>query len=140
MSRAANKFGEGSARYRKFGVKGLSEMSDSQLSRCASAVYRVGISFLAGLASEGLTKKHLDDLLTLRTEFNNADTAQEDAIADRDIAREDRVVLVNSLYADLVKFCNTGKTIWASTHKARYNDYVIYDAPSGGQPDQNPKV
>ncbi len=131
MSWAYNKFGEASARYRKFGTKGLSTMTDSQLLRCALIVYRVGTEFLTELASEGLSAAHLNELLNLRTAFNMADMAQDNAIANRDIAREDRTILANEVYADLVKFCNTGKTIWANNNEARYNDYVIYDSPSG---------
>lgn len=136
MSRARNKFGEDSARYRKFDTKGLSEMGDPELLRCARTVHRVGTAFLPELASEGLTENHLTELLALRTEFDTADVAQEEAMANRDIATEDRAILANELYAMLVKFCNTGKTIWASKNEARYNDYVIYNTPSGQpQPD-----
>lgn len=136
MSRARNKFGEDSARYRKFGTKGLSDMTDAQLLRCAGTVHRAGTAFLSELESEGLTEDVLTELKSLRTAFSVADSAQEDAIADRDIASEDRVILANEIYADMVKFCNTGKTIWASKNEARYNDYVIYNTPSGGpEPD-----
>lgn len=137
MSRARNKFGEDSSRYRRFGTKGLSHMTDVQLLRCAATVYRIGVAYLSQLASEGLTEAVLTDLKDLRTAFNNADIAQSDAIANRDIAAEDRIILANYIYADLVKLCNTGKTIWASTNEARYNDYVIYDMPNGkNEPDE----
>ncbi|MGB4776195.1 MAG: hypothetical protein WBP45_13550 [Daejeonella sp.] len=130
MSRAVNKFGENSARYRQFGTKGLSHMTDLQLLKCAATVYRIGMAYLDQLASEGLTEPILTDLQNLRTEFNDADIVQSDAIANRDIATEDRIILANDIYDDLVKFCNTGKTIWANTDEARYNDYVIYDTAS----------
>lgn len=137
MSRATNKFGENSARYRQFGTKGLSHMTDLQLLKCAATVYRIGMAYLDQLASEGLTEAILTDLQKLRNEFNDADIAHSDAVANRDIAAEDRIISANSLYDDLVKLFNTGKTIWANTHEARYNDYVIYDAPGGkDEPDE----
>jgi hypothetical protein len=37
----------------------------------------------------------------------------------------------NVLYAELVKLCNTGKDIFYSLNEAKYNDYVIYNTPTG---------
>lgn len=37
----------------------------------------------------------------------------------------------NALYKAIVKICNTGKDIWYETNESKYNDYVIYNTPSG---------
>jgi MinD-like ATPase involved in chromosome partitioning or flagellar assembly len=31
----------------------------------------------------------------------------------------------------VVKYADTGKDIWITKSEAKYNDYIIYDIPSG---------
>ena len=40
--------------------------------------------------------------------------------------------LVNDVYAEVEKICNTGKDVWRVADPAKYEDYVINDTPSGG--------
>lgn len=134
MTRVINQFGEDSGKYRKFGTKGLVQMTDFALSKCARTVERSATSLLAELADTGLTANQITALDTLRHTFDLAIEKQEDTISDRDIASEERISLANSLYADLVKLCNTGKSIWATTNEAKYNDYVLYNTP-GSSPE-----
>jgi hypothetical protein len=134
MTRATSKFGNDSGQYRKFGTKGLSEMTDAQLSKCVHRVVRVANGFLPQLSTEGLTAEHIGNLATTGIAFDAAIDAQEDAIAQRDIASEERIGLANALYASLVKICNTGKEIWSNTNEAKYNDYVLYDSPAAQTP------
>jgi hypothetical protein len=86
---------------------------------------------LDDLAEKGLTQQMLDDLETVIGEFDNALSMQEDAISSRDIATEERIEKANAIYAIVSKHCDTGKRIWVSSNQAKYNDYVIYDTPSG---------
>ncbi len=131
-TRAENKWGADSARYKKFGVIGMNKMNDRYLLVCARRVVHVGTGFLADLSSEGLTQQMLDDLETLSEEFENSMNALKDAIAERDIKTEERRSAGNNLYSFVAKYCNYGKRIWEDVSHAKYNDYVIYSAGTGG--------
>ena len=98
----------------------------------AKRVWRVATSLLTDLATKGLTKAILSELELLISNYEKALTAQEDAISDREIATEDRAEKANEVYKIVSDLCTTGKRIWASRNEAKYNDYVIYDTPSGG--------
>lgn len=52
-------------------------------------------------------------------------------ISDRDIEQESRVEAGNAIYNTLIKYTNTGQSIWVSSNVAKYNDYVIYNTASG---------
>ncbi|WP_299576850.1 hypothetical protein [uncultured Sunxiuqinia sp.] len=131
MQRVENKFGAQSGNYRKFGVSAVSDLDGGKLSYVARRVHRVATAMLPQLESEGLTPEILAELNTRIDTYEQALSKQEDAIADRDIATEDRVEKANEIYALLVKYCNTGKKIWEDTNEAKYNDYIIYDTPTG---------
>ena len=131
MTRVENKFGFHSGTYRKFGVSGVSELDGGALSYSAQRVYRVAGLLQTELEEEGLTVEMLDEFNTLLTSYNEALSSQEDAMADRDIATEQRVEKANEIYGLLTKYCDTGKKIWESTNEAKYNDYIIYDTPNG---------
>lgn len=70
-------------------------------------------------------------MIRLQKAFDQAIADCDDAIADREIATEERTEKANLLYADLVKLCTFGKEIWAHSNEAKYNDYVIYNTPTG---------
>ena len=131
MVRVANKFGTHSGTFRKFGISGVSELDGGQLSYAGKRVHRVAGSLLTALESEGLTPEALDEFGQLVEQFEEALFTKEDAIADRDIATEDRVTKANEVYKLLSKYCDTGKRIWESENEAKFNDYVIYNTPSG---------
>ena len=134
LTRAQNKFGLGTARYKKFGTKGMDAFDDLQLLACSKRVKRVAEGFLALLGAVGLTAAMVTALDVLNEAFEKTIEDQRDAIADRDIATEDRIEQANELYKLLVDYCNIGKNIWVTTDEAKYNDYVIYDTPTGAAP------
>ncbi len=131
MTRVRNKFGAHSGEYRKFGVGEIATLDGGKLGYTAARAHRVAVTYLPQLMSEGLTQEMLTDFDTQIKAFNTRLGAQEDAISDRDIATENRAAKANAIYSLLVKYCDTGKRIWASTNEAKYNDYVIYDTPTG---------
>ncbi len=55
--------------------------------------------------------------------------AQAKGISDRDVATEDRIEVLNTLYRILIKYAGIGQDIFYETDEAKYNDYVIYDTP-----------
>lgn len=140
MSRAQNKYGVGSGRYKKFGVDGMSQMDDDALLACAKRVKRVASLFQTDLATKGLTLAMLADLDSLILSFDTAMDNQHDAITDRDIITEDRIEMGNALYKKLVEYCESGKTIWVTRDEAKYNDYVIYNTPDAMPPVVPPVV
>jgi hypothetical protein len=86
---------------------------------------------LPQLRTTELTQDFLDTLEKNILTFDDAIDAQIASIRNRDIAVEERVGEGNVLYAELVKLCNTGKDIFYSINEAKYNDYVIYNTPTG---------
>ena len=138
MTRVSNKYGNDSGIYHKFGVNSISKLDGGELGSCARRVCRVAAAMLTDLASEGLTQEIIGDLHDLQVRYETALGKQEDAIADRDIATEERIGMANEIYETMVKYCNTGRKIWQSENEARYNDYIIYDTPSGtSEPETN---
>ena len=130
--RAESKWGANSARYRKFGVLGMNKLTDLNLLNCARRVIRVGNIFLTELASEGLTQQILDDFEVLTESFESSLNTLEDAISDRDIKTEERILKGNELFSFVSKYCNFGKRIWESVNEAKYNDYVIHPSTHHG--------
>jgi hypothetical protein len=139
MNRAESKYGKESGMYRKFGVDAVSKLDGGKLTYVSKRVLRVATSLLTDLASKGLTQAILTELELLISNYEKALSAQEDAMSDRDIATEDRAVKANEVYKIVTDLCVTGKRIWASRNEAKYNDYLIYDTPSGG-PEATPKA
>jgi hypothetical protein len=131
MTRAAQKYGNTSARYANYGTDTLSKQSDSELIITAKRVVRVGTANLSDLASEGLENTHLDKIGTLNDEFGTLLINQKLKIGERDIKQEDRVEDGNAIYSLLIKYTQTGQDIWETSDVAKYNDYIIYNTPSG---------
>lgn len=128
---AENKWGTSHALYRSFGFEGMNAMSDEQLYRLGKRVIRVANAQLTQLASEGLTAAVISNLTTITNNFDTSIDVKEDAVKNRDIKTQDRIEKGNALYKEMVRLCNTGKSIYFTTDEAKYNDYVIYNTPSG---------
>ena len=60
--------------------------------------------------------------------FELAMNIQQDKVADRDIAVENRIDIGNLLYDEMIKVCDIGKDIWAETDRTKYDAYCIYDS------------
>lgn len=135
---AKNTFGTDSAKYRAFGNADLSSQKDADLVRNGKNIVAAANKYLKDLAVEGITAKKITDFEDLRNKFDNALDLQVEQINERDNATEERATLANQLYALVVKYSDTGKDIWANKSEARYNDYVIYNTPSGQKEDQTP--
>jgi len=130
LNMAENKFGVNSGMYKQYGG-GISKLNDNQLVHYARNAAKTAVSHLAELASEGLTQQMITDITTFNEEFDKAIDKQIEAIRNRENITFERVVAGNALYRELVKVCNTGKSIWYGINEAKYNDYIIYDTPGG---------
>lgn len=135
MSRAQNKYGVNHGKYKQFGTLGMDTFDDPHLLICGRRVVRTATTYLTDLATKGLTAAMITSLTTICNSFENAILNQSDAIANRDIATDDRIEMGNALYKKMVDYCETGKTIWVTKDEAKYNDYVIYNTPNGEAPE-----
>jgi hypothetical protein len=140
MTRVAQKYGAGSARYANYGSDSLAKQNDADLLVTAKRVVRVGTANLNDLAGEGLQVSHLNKITELNDEFNVLLIDQKLKIGERDIQQEDRVEDGNKIYMLLTKYTQTGQDIWEASDVAKYNDYIIYNTPSGEEPPEDPQV
>jgi hypothetical protein len=140
MSRVVLEYEEDSARYKKFGTEALSRQTDAQLLIIAARVVRVGTEMLDVLAVHGLTAAMLNNVKALRDNLERELISMNIKISDRDIEQESRVEAGNAVYNTLVKYTNTGQSIWASSNVAKYNDYVLYNTLSGTAEPASPPV
>lgn len=138
MSRVVLKYPAKSARYRKFGTEALSQQSDAELLVIAERVFRVGTEMLADLAANGLTAGMLEEINALANKLLRGVVDVKLEIADRDIDQESRVEAGNAIYATLIKYTNTGQAIWKKSSVAKFNDYVVYNTPTGDAPADPP--
>ncbi len=136
---AENKF-KGEGLYNSFGFEDMDSLSHNDLYRLGKKVGRVGNTLLAQLASEGLTAAGVTNIISLATALDTALDTQHAAIETRDMATQDRIVKGNTLWAEMVRLAGIGKTIFADVDEAKYNDYVLTDAPSpaGGNTPPSP--
>jgi hypothetical protein len=128
---AINALGTGTARYRAFGFDGMNDMRDEVLYFLCKRTLREGEAQMEKLASEGLTVERLNTIAQALEYFEQTFTGKQLAEKARDIQTEDRIVAGNALYREIVRICNTGKDLFVGTDEARYNDYIIYNTPSG---------
>jgi hypothetical protein len=124
-------FTENSGKYREFGNADISRQSDEELFRTAKTLKTTAIKYQSLLAAEGITTAKINEFSTLITDFDNAIDAQKIAISNRDLQTESRAILANELYDLCVKYAEIGQDIWRSQSESHYNDYIIYDTPSG---------
>lgn len=128
-SMAETKYGN-SAKYRIFNFGTLSELPDSELYRTSKRVVRVGTNLLSELSTEGLTAAILSQIAKLATTHDDNLDKMEEAIENRDIKKQERVICGNKLWALMVKYANVGKSLFEQNDEARYNDYVLTDGSS----------
>ena len=128
---AQNVFGQFSAKYKEFGNAMISQQSDSELVRTAKSTALTATKYLDELSAEGLTEDKINTLTSQRETLDIAIDAQAQAISDRDVATEDRIEALNKLYQLIIKYAGIGQDIFYETDEAKYNDYIIYDTPSG---------
>ncbi|WP_288244667.1 hypothetical protein [uncultured Chryseobacterium sp.] len=131
FNRAENVFGLYAAKYKEFGNAAISQQSDAEIVRTAKIMSATAQKYLTELSDEGLTSDKINTLIAQRDALDLAIDAQAQGISDRDVAAEGRIEALNRLYQLLSKYAGTGQDIFYETNEAKYNDYIIYDTPSG---------
>ena len=132
---ASNHFGASSAQYRAFGPSDLTRQPDAELARTYKIMVNAATENLSEMSAQGLAQRTIDTLTTQGSTFDETIDTLAEGISDRDIATESRVEALNNLYALLSKYAGIGQDIFYETNEAKYNDYVIYDTPSGMPPE-----
>jgi hypothetical protein len=128
MTRVEMKYNNRSGRYRKFGTAKMGDMSDAQLLFCGRRVVRVARQQMDFLEETGLNETIIQRVADACKDFELSMNIQQDRIADRDIAVENRTEQGNKMYLELVVLCNIGKDIWADTDPVKYENYCIYES------------
>lgn len=128
---AQNTWGTASGEYKSFDFDGINTLPEDQRARAYRRVARRAEKYLPELAGEGLTVALITGFNKDIDSFDSKLDALDDVQGDRDVATEQRISLGNEVYELMVKYCNTAKEYWAGKSEAKYNDYVIYDTPSG---------
>ena len=134
---AANKYGSQSAQYRAFGPADISVQPEAELARTYKVMITAANKVLTEMTAEGLTPAKITELSALGETYDIAIDDVAEGISNRDIATESRVEALNNLYKLVIKYAGIGQDIFYETNEAKYNDYVIYDTPSG-MPDEKP--
>ena len=131
---AANKFGSKSAQYKAFGRADISNQSDAEIVRTCKVMVTAARANLPALESEGLTEEKIEKLNSYGIALDENIDAAAKGVTDRDLATEKRIEELNALYALVIKYAGIGQDIFYEVNEAKYNDYVIYDTPSGLPP------
>lgn len=138
---AKNTFGENTGKFREFGDVQLSQQTDSDLARSAKAMISTATKYVTELAGEGITTAKIALMTTTRATLDTAIDDQRKAIKNRDNGTEARIIIANALYDLVVKYADDGKDIWVTKSESKFNDYVIYNTPSGtDEPPQDPPI
>ncbi len=128
MTRVAMKYSNRSGRYRKFGTAKMGDMTDAQLLFCGRRVVRVARQQIDFLAEVGVNETVLQRIVDAHQAFEHALNIQQDRIAERDIAVENRIEQGNKVYQELIVLCEIGKDIWADKDPIKYEAYTIYES------------
>lgn len=128
MTRVEMKYNNRSGRYRKFGTAKMGDMTDPQLLFCGRRVVRVARQQIDFLEDVGMNETIIQRVLDACRDFETALNIQQDRIADRDIAVENRTEQGNKMYQELVVLCNIGKDIWAEKDQVKYEQYCLYES------------
>jgi hypothetical protein len=131
--RAESKWGTYASEYQKLGAENISLQPEDSLLRISRNMYDILTAYLPELSEFGLTETILEDFLNLTNEFEEAITAKNNAIVQRQADKKKRIQMGNELYRKLAIYCDIGKKLYAKTNPAKYYNYVIYDKPYKGR-------
>jgi len=134
-STAARTFGGNSGNYKKFDLTNIDKLRADELHTVALAAKGVAITYATELATKGWLAADNTELQNLCDAYVESRKTQNMETGDRDNKQEARVIEGNAIY-DLLEnqLCEAGKEYWRTLSAAKYNDYLIYDAASGGNP------
>jgi hypothetical protein len=115
----------GKGKYNNFGFEDMANMSDNELYRLAKRVIRTSTRLADELALQGFTPAQLTALTNLTADFDASIDVQQNQIEDRALFTQQRIMLGNVLYIELMRLSSIGKSLYEDSDEAKYNDYVI---------------
>jgi hypothetical protein len=124
--------------YKTFGFEEMGRLSDNDLYRMARRVVRTATKRQADLAGQGFTPAQLTGLATLATQLDDQLDNIHDAETERDVETQGRVQKGNKLYKEVMRLASIGKSLFADTDEARYNDYVMLEKRGGEEENNTP--
>ncbi|HUM52623.1 MAG TPA: hypothetical protein PK431_12445 [Chitinophagales bacterium] len=124
-------YGLNSGLYRRFGNAELSSQTDYELVRNANMMVETATEYAAALLPEGIDAAKITALKDAKIKFDKDIDLKETAVKNRDNSTEMRAKVANALYDLISRYCKTGRNIWYEISEAKYNDYIIYNTPSG---------
>jgi len=126
-NRAKLALDEASPKFKRFGIKGLDNMKDADLSVCGQRVATVALALLPEIAVKGVTQDMITAVMTAKTAFDKSMVEQEEKMSQRSIAAGERIGKGNDLYAFTVTLADAGKSYWFNKNEAKHSNYVLYD-------------
>lgn len=105
------------------------ELPDNHLHRMARCVVRTASKHGKQLTDQGLTKAQLAALTGHTEMFDTAIDAAAEVGEDRDIQTQERIRQGNALFERVTRYTSVGKSLFENVDEARYNAYVIQNAP-----------
>jgi hypothetical protein len=130
-ARVRKVFSENSAEYRSFDIQSFSRLNDETLYRIGKQIVRVARQHLQQLAVKGQTAEELDTLEADLLQFDKDIDNVKEAYRLREQATQSRTLLGNEIYTIISEISDSGKEYWVSRDKVKYNEYIIYDTPTG---------
>ncbi len=127
---------EGKGHFHSFGFEGMSEMNDNDLCVLAKRVLRLARRLMDDLKPQGLMDSHLEALASFEAALDAKVDACNQAVENRDIETQDRIIKGNAVYAEMMRLASVGKSLFEDEDEARYNDYVIIGS-SGTKAEDN---
>jgi hypothetical protein len=115
----------GKGKYNNFGFEDMANISDNELYRLAKRVIRTSARLADELALQGFTPAQLTTLTNLTADFDASIDVLQNQIEDRALFTQQRIMLGNVLYIELIRLSSIGKSLYEDSDEAKYNDYVI---------------
>ncbi|MCX6352955.1 MAG: hypothetical protein NTX03_14025 [Bacteroidetes bacterium] len=118
-----------------FGITEISRLDDGALLLNIDKTAAKAEEHFEAMENYGLTQEMIDGLIGLQPNFRAAKLVQDAAIEARPQATNNRHIIANILYHDMVDNCEIAKLYYKTRDPLKYDDYVIYD--SDGQQVRN---
>ena len=91
----------------------------------AKRVIRVSTRLADDLATQGFTTAQLTAITNLAADFDISIDAQQSKMEDRTLAAQQRIMLGNDFYMELIPLGSIGRSLYEDSDEAKYNDYII---------------
>ncbi|RYU83802.1 hypothetical protein [Hymenobacter persicinus] len=122
------------ARYKRFGVSSVTDLTEPKLHLAATMLVKQGRKYLAEYAEQGLTAAMLDAVAGHNEAFVEGLAERKEAENTRSGATRARLLFANGLYRQLVQLCAAGTSVWQLTDAAKAREYVVDPAAVAARP------